>query len=187
MMQLNDRKFNGSLFLCGFMGTGKTTIGQYLAEKLQADFIDLDQEIVKKEGKSIPDIFREGGEPAFRKAEWYRLKEMLPERTGIYALGGGTLQNQHVVDHIKLFGLLIFIETPFDILFERIRNDTSRPMLLDQDGNIKQDNELHSELLDIYHQRQPLYEQAQIKLQREQYASVEELSDDLIKRASRYV
>ncbi len=186
-MKLIDRKFSDSIFLCGFMGTGKTTIGKKLAERVQAEFIDLDKEIEKKDGRSIPEIFSEDGEAYFRELEWRTLKTMLPETKGIYALGGGSLQNQRVVDHIKLFGLLIFIDTPFEVLLERIRKDASRPLLLDKDGNIKQDSELRTDLTHLYNKRKPLYEQAQIKLMRDQYASVDKLIDDLIKRASRHV
>ena len=187
MMELENRLFQGSLFLCGFMGSGKTTIGKKAAERLDAAFIDLDEVIVRRYGKPIAEIFKQEGEDYFRKAEWKTLKALLPQKKGIYALGGGSLHNQHVVDHIKLFGLLIFIDTPFEILFERIRKNTSRPLLLDEDGNIKQDNRLREELMDLYQKRKPLYEQAQIKLGRDQYDSIEDLIDDLIKRASRHV
>ncbi len=108
------------IFLTGFMGAGKSVIGQQLAGKLERPFLDLDDKITQKAGQSIPEIFKESGESEFRILERRAVLEVIREFTGVVALGGGSLQNQHLVDHIKLNGLLIFIETPISVILDRI-------------------------------------------------------------------
>ena len=175
------------IFLCGFMGAGKSTIGRSLAEKLAQKFIDLDQFIEHEEGVSISEMFKNDGEEAFRKAERSAILKVIRKFKGVVALGGGSLQNQHMVDHIKLNGLLIFIETPFSVIFERIGKDTKRPLLLDDGGNPKDEDILKKELKELYQQRRPLYEQSVISIDSSNFDSVDTLSDKLIRKIKNHV
>lgn len=168
------------IFLCGFMGAGKTTIGKQLAQKMEQPFMDLDQFIEREQGNSISQIFRDKGEGVFRKAEKEALLHAISNFKGVIALGGGTLQNQLIVDHIKLNGLLIFIETPFSVIFERITKNAMRPLLLDNGGNPKSNDVLQAELKDLYKQRMPLYKQAVIHIDSSKFDNVDSLSDKLI-------
>jgi len=152
------------IFLCGFMGAGKSLIGHKLAEKLKRTFLDLDDKIEEKAGQSIPKIFDETGEAGFRILERRALQEVIREFEGVVALGGGSLQNQHMVDHIKLNGLLVFIETPISVILDRISEDQNRPLLLDEEGNPKDRAQLKEELTALYEQRLPLYKQAVITI-----------------------
>src|SRR5271157_6018848 len=81
-----------ALFLVGFMASGKSSVGQELARRLQWDFVDLDARIEAREGQTIPEIFRDRGEPEFRIAEENALRDLLSEsrqRNCVVALGGG--------------------------------------------------------------------------------------------------
>lgn len=175
------------IFLCGFMGTGKTTIGQKLAAELEAAFLDLDDRIIERAGKSIPEIFEAGGEGRFRTVERQALMEVCRSFKGVVALGGGSLQNQHLLDHLKLNGLLIFIETPFPIIIDRIYQDTNRPLLLDEDGNVKDREALEEELRFLYDDRLPLYRQAAISMQMEDGDTPGEQVETLIKKIRNHV
>lgn len=175
------------IFLCGFMGTGKTTIGQKLAAELDYTFEDLDDRIVERAGKSIPEIFEAGGEGQFRTVERKALMEVCRSFKGVVALGGGSLQNQHLLDHLKLNGLLIFIETPFPIIMDRIYQDKNRPLLLDENGNIKDRETLEEELRFLYDARLPLYRQAAISIQVENGNTPEEQVKTLIKKIRNHV
>ena len=175
------------IYLCGFMGAGKSTIGKLLAEKLSMPFIDLDTRIEENREKSIPVIFEEEGEEAFRQAERSALLEVIREEQGVIALGGGALHNQHLLDHVKVNGLLIFIETPFSVIFDRIAGKTDRPLLLDEDGNMKEEESLREELRSLYHKRLPLYEQAELQINSRNYESREELVRSLIKKIRNHV
>lgn len=175
------------IFLCGFMGAGKSTIGRELAQKLSISFLDLDNLIEEEAGKSIPEIFKSGEESAFRKLERRCLLDVIRNHRGIVALGGGALQNQHVVDHIKVNGLLIFIETPFSVILQRIIKETNRPLLLDEEGLIKNREILKKQLKTLYEQRLPFYEQAELKITGGGDSNMEQTVRRLIKKIQYHV
>jgi shikimate kinase len=175
------------IFLCGFMGAGKSSIGRKLADFLDRPFLDLDDKIEDKAGLSIPRIFEKEGEAGFRTLERRALLEVIREFKGIVALGGGSLQNQHLLDHVKLNGLLIFIETPISIILERISADKNRPLLLNEDGTPKSRKLLKKELKALYDKRLPLYEQAIISVTNNGKEGVEEIVELLVKKIKNHV
>lgn len=175
------------IFLCGFMGAGKSTIGKRLAEKLDVPFWDLDDYIEKEAGKNIPQIFKENGEPEFRNLERQSLLKVIRNYQGIIALGGGSLQNQHMVDHVKLNGLLVFIETPFSIILERITKQNNRPLLLNEQGTLKDKEILEEELKTLYEQRLPYYQQAELTIVNDEKQTTENMVGSLIKKIEYHV
>lgn len=175
------------IFLCGFMGTGKSTIGHRLAEELQRPFLDLDDRITEKAGKAIPQIFADSGEQRFRTIERKALLEIIRDYEGVVALGGGSLQNQHLLDHLKLSGLLVFLKTPISVILNRISEDKNRPLLLDQNGNPKDHATLKNELSLLYEDRLSLYEQAVITIEMDSAASVEEQVNRLLTKIENHV
>jgi len=175
------------IFLCGFMGSGKSTVGRQLADKLERPFLDLDDRIVEIAGLEIPEIFEQEGEPAFRTTERRALLEVARDYKGVVALGGGSLQSQHLVDHLKLKGLLLFIETPISVILSRISQDENRPMLLDKHGNPQKKEVLKQELQALYDERLPLYEQAVIKVANDGSKSPEQIAEILLKKIRNHV
>ena len=147
-----------TVFLVGFMGSGKTTIGKKLAAKVSCEFIDLDAAIEHKEEMYIRDIINEKGEPYFREVESRTLQQF--DLTGkVIATGGGTPYYFDNMDWMKANGIAVYIELEEAILFSRLKttNLTNRPLLqgLDDDG-LKQF--IHIKL----EERSPYYYQAQI-------------------------
>lgn len=152
-----NQKRKQSLFLCGMMGTGKSLIGRHLAKKLNLPFTDLDHQIESETGKKIPQIFEEKGEPGFREIERETLINYLKHPNGVLALGGGSLQNQELVDLIKNSGILIFIDTPNEILLSRLKRSRRRPMI----NGLNMD-ELAELIKKLLMERKPYYHQADI-------------------------
>jgi len=119
-----------AVFLVGFMGSGKTSVGQELGGRLHWDFVDLDARIESREHKSIPEIFRQGGEPAFRLAETSALRELIASlaRNTVIALGGGAFTqeaNRALIGHSPS----VFLEAPVDELWRRSSEDQElRPL-----------------------------------------------------------
>lgn len=148
---------NRLIFLCGMMGTGKSQVGKQLARKLNLTFTDLDSIIESETGMTINQIFKIKGEPGFREIERDKLHQCTQQSDGVVALGGGTLQNQQLVDLVKNSGILIFIDTPEEILLKRLKRSRRRPMIhgLNHDELIQ----LIRKLLD---ERLPYYNQANI-------------------------
>ncbi|MBQ9661441.1 MAG: shikimate kinase [Bacteroidales bacterium] len=140
--------------LTGFMGCGKSSTGRELAARLDARFIDLDGEIVVRTGRSIPDIFREGGEAAFRAVELATLRAVLDEADAagqdtVLALGGGALTLSEARELVFSRTRSVFLRTRLETIRQRLgASDASRPLFADADA--------------LYAARAPLYAQAEL-------------------------
>lgn len=175
------------IFICGFMGAGKSTIGRTLADELEMSFMDLDDKIEERADQTISEIFQESNEAHFRGIERRALLELAGNFEGVTALGGGSIQNQQMLDHLKLKGLLIFIETPISVILDRISGDETRPLLLNEEGQPKDRESLADELKTLYNDRRPLYEQAAIGLKNDGSESPEVLVETLLKKIRNHV
>lgn len=141
------------VYLVGFMGSGKTSVGQRLAELLGWKFIDLDQEIETREGGSIRELFRREGERYFRSLECEELRRVSAVQRTVVALGGGAFcseQNQRIV---RATGRSIWLDAPIDFLYARCSGDSSRPLF----------STLH-EMEQLLDRRRPFYEKATLRL-----------------------
>lgn len=116
------------IFLIGFMGSGKSTIGRLLAQRMGWEFVDLDDEIVRHEGMPIEQIFAVHGEPYFRRIEAVLLESLLPRTQTVIALGGGTPAQEAVWSTLQQ-GLVVYLRCHPEELFRRLKDDNNRPML----------------------------------------------------------
>lgn len=145
------------IVLTGFMGAGKSTLGPRLAEQLGWTFVDLDDEIVRAEQRSIAQIFDSIGEARFRELERNALANALRLESVVLALGGGAIEtaaNRQLIQEDEET-LLLYLEAPLEVLIARCeqqqleRTAVRRPVL-----------EKRAELMERFHRRQPLYELA---------------------------
>ncbi|MEX2641660.1 MAG: shikimate kinase [Balneolales bacterium] len=150
------------ILLCGFMAAGKSSIGRMLARNLGKPFHDLDRTIEQEEEKFIVDIFAGGGEEHFRALELRYLDHLLGSGDSVIALGGGTLQNEGVLNTLKKEHILVYLNTPFPLIFKRLIGNKTRPMLFKKDGTKRDIKELKAYLYDLHKKREKLYVQAQI-------------------------
>lgn len=121
------------IFLVGFMGAGKTTVGRELARHLGYDFIDLDELIAAQIGKSIPEIFAELGETEFRRLESAAIQSCSDLVRCVVALGGGAYVREGNRRLVRAIGKTVWLECPLETCLERIGGDESRPLLGDVD------------------------------------------------------
>lgn len=115
-----------AIVLIGFMGAGKTTVGELLSHKMQLPFIDLDKTIVEKENLSIPEIFSKYGESYFRNLEHIALSTYI-NRNIILATGGGIIENPNNIRILKKNKLNIWVDANIDTVYNRIVGDNNRP------------------------------------------------------------
>ena len=164
------------IFLCGMMGSGKSTVGRELAKKLNVPFLDLDHLIEKKEQMTIPEIFKQKGESAFRITEKELLANYSQTAKGVLALGGGALQDQRTVNHLKSLGWLVFLDCPRSVLFERLNNSKNRPML-------STDEDLKNRISHLLEKRLPFYRQAQFIIHTARLTE-DEVANEIVKNIS---
>lgn len=141
-----------NIVLCGFMGSGKSTIGRALSEKLGMRLIDTDTYIENKEGMTISEIFKRHGEEYFRNAELDVCRELSTLRNCIISTGGGTLLKDDNVAAIKKGGTVYFLDVSPNTVLSRLKHDTTRPLL--------QRGDKEKAVNDLMKQRLPLYKQA---------------------------
>ena len=119
-----------NIALIGFMGVGKTAVGKVLAEKLRRKFVELDSLIEQKAGKSIPDIFQQDGEAAFRKLEIEVTKEVSKDKNLVIACGGGIVLNKINIDRLRQQSRIVCLTASPKVILKRVSGDGGeRPLL----------------------------------------------------------
>lgn len=158
------RSTANAVFLVGFMGAGKTTVGRALGQRLNWVFEDLDDRIERCEGRTVAAIFRDSGESEFREAEYRALRQVLEElHSGglrIEALGGGAFVQERNAELLRASNVpTVFLDAPLDDLWQRCCTQaseagTDRPLLRSQ-----------QQFRDLYEIRRQGYSKAQLKIQ----------------------
>ena len=149
-----------AVFLVGFMGAGKTSVGRALSQLLGWRFEDLDDRIQTRERRTVPEIFEDSGEAGFRQAERAALRELLAEIDSgpprVAALGGGAFVQEEIASLLaKSGGATVFLDAPADELWRRCGSDVvDRPLRREE-----------SEFRRLYDTRRPRYLQASLKVE----------------------
>ena len=143
------------LYLVGFMGVGKTTVGRLLAKLLGWRFIDTDRVIERYFGLPVHEIFRQHGQAAFRRIETAVLACILLFRGVVVSTGGGAFVEKG--NRSLISGLAIWLRVPFGVVLERLRHDTPRPLA----GDLNDLGDL-VELYKRFEKRRPVYELADL-------------------------
>jgi len=142
-----------SIALIGFMGTGKTAVGELLAAKLGGDFFELDSLIERKAGKTIPQIFQQDGEIGFRELEIEVAKEVAGKKKAVIACGGGIVLNKINIDRLKKECVIVYLTaSPVVILKRTSKDENERPLLTTSDRA--------SQIKELLRFRRPFYERA---------------------------
>lgn len=137
------------LSLIGFMGAGKTSVGEVLARRALLEAVDLDALIVEREGRDIPGIFADGGESAFRDAEAAALESLDRDRELVVSCGGGVIERPGNVELLRERGAVVWLDVPFGIVRRRLDDGSGDRPLVRQLGWPGLD-ELHRRRLPLY-------------------------------------
>lgn len=140
-----------SLFLVGFMGAGKSTVAVALSQLTGIDSVDLDGLIVQQLGMSIPDIFSNFGEDAFRRYETSALESLADQAPRIVATGGGVVGREDNWACMRRQGVVVYLQASWEVLSERIGSGEGRPLASGHE---------RERLKNLWQSRLPLYEQA---------------------------
>lgn len=141
-----------NITLVGFMGTGKTTVGRILADKLGYRFIDVDEEIEREQGVSITHIFSEMGEPYFRQLERVMIKTLSLREGLVISAGGGAVVDESNIEAMKQGGTLVCLTAGPDEIMKRVGKSNNRPLLQVPDPMAK--------IMELMSKREPFYRKA---------------------------
>ncbi len=150
-----NQNLSTRIFLIGYMGAGKSTIGKALAETLSYDFLDTDKAIEELSGQSISELFQEKGEPHFRNEENKVLKLATELDNIVIATGGGMPIAAPNMDIMNKSGTTVFINTGVTTLIDRISKNSNRPLHTNKDH-------LEAEVKALHTKRLPFYSQAHL-------------------------
>jgi shikimate kinase len=138
-----------NLYLVGFMGTGKSTVGRAVAHKLGFTLVDSDFEIERLQGRTISDIFAQEGEPAFRALERQFIDSGHPAERTVVACGGGLVIQPGMLEILKEKGVVVCLHASIETILERTARHRTRPLLAVEDPEER--------VRTLYAQREPIY------------------------------
>jgi shikimate kinase len=145
-----------NIALCGFMGTGKSSVGRLVAQQLHFDFLDTDVVIEARAGKPISEIFAQQGEPAFRELEAKIVHELATRHRTVISAGGGLVVNPENLASLKEHAVVICLWASPETIWARVKNQNHRPLLADPEPLEK--------IRSLLHERAPFYKQADVLL-----------------------
>jgi shikimate kinase len=160
--------------LVGLPGSGKTTVGRIVAEQLHAGFVDVDQILIRKEGKPIAMIFAEKGEPAFRDMERKEVESALANAPAVIAPGGGWAAQPGAIGLAKTAGYVIYLKTRAETAASRAAPSGTRPMLMGQDPEER--------MRALAKEREPFYQQADAKVETDK-KTAEQVAGEVVRLA----
>ena len=168
---MNDLLKGLNVYLVGMMGSGKTTVGKLLAEKLDYRFLDTDILIETIAGKTIKEIFAQEGEVKFRELETQVLAEVCAYTRSVISTGGGIVLEAKNWSYLH-YGLIIWLDAPVELLVKRLAGDDTRPLLKETDLNLK--------LTSLLEQRKSFYEEADLHIVIEESQTIREIVREII-------
>ena len=170
-------QFTYNIFLIGFMGSGKSTVADYLCEKFDMDVVEMDQVIAERERLSISDIFEKHGELYFRDLETKLLVELQEKTNTVVSCGGGVAMRECNVTEMKKNGKVVLLTASPEVILERVKDSDDRPLLR---GN--KNTEFISNMME---QRRPKYEAAADVVVNTDYKTVEEIAEEIVVKLTR--
>jgi shikimate kinase len=168
-MQSDRRIIN--LALIGFMGTGKTSVGRLVAESLDFEYLDTDEMIQSGTGRTISDLFKADGEAAFRALEEKAVAELASRPKVVISTGGGLPTNPKNLASLKTHALVVCLWASPEKIWERVKNQTHRPLLHDANPQAK--------IRELLAAREPFYKQADVLLNTE-LRSMREVAQQIV-------
>ncbi|ELR96301.1 shikimate kinase [Gloeocapsa sp. PCC 73106] len=173
MTKLSDRLKGINVYLVGMMGTGKSTIGQILAHNLEYRFFDSDTVLERVAQANITEIFATEGEEVFRELETQVLSQLCAYTRSVIATGGGVVlkpKNWSYLHH----GLVIWLDAPVELLYQRLAIDQTRPLLNGSD--------LLGKLTSLQEQRRSFYAEADLKITIQSEQTPEAIVDQILEQ-----
>ena len=160
-----------NLYIVGFMGSGKTAVAKKISETTNLKYVEIDELIEKKEGRSINDIFKNSGEDYFRKTEKEAIREIGLDDNQVVSCGGGVVIDKENIRLMKDSGLLICLKAEPEVIYQRIKDQKHRPLLNVDNPQL--------EIEELLKKRKPFYEKADYVIETGKL-SVKQVAEEVI-------
>jgi shikimate kinase len=171
-MKAGYLKMEQNIILIGFMGSGKTSVGSQLAQKLNYSFDDTDQRIEREAKRDISRIFAEDGEEYFRRLETQLIQNLYSSMSKtILSTGGGLPIREENTELLRRLGQVIYLKTSKETILKRLDGDASRPLLAGEDRQVKVEK--------LLNQRAPIYEMTANHIIETDDKTVDEIIDEI--------
>lgn len=144
------------IILTGFMGTGKTAVGQALARTLGYAFVDSDREIESRQGRTVQHIFESEGEPYFRQVEKETIARLAQQPRTVLSVGGGAILNEETYSLLELAGIMVHLTATVDEIANRLGHGNERPLLAGGDRKKK--------IRKLMKDREPVYSKVKVQV-----------------------
>ena len=167
-------QFTYNIFLIGFMGSGKSTVADYLCEKFDMDVVEMDQVIAERERMSISDIFEKHGELYFRDLETKLLVELQEKTNTVVSCGGGVAMRECNVTEMKKNGKVVLLTAKPETILERVENNHDRPLL--------ENNKTVAYIAELMEKRREKYEAAADMIIETDGKSTQKICEEMIQR-----
>lgn len=174
------------MYLAGFMGSGKSTIGPILANAIGYSFIDLDSVIESQTGCTIEELFRKEGEEKFRERERSALRSASKSSLLVIALGGGALTDAASLAIVRETGIVVYLRVPLDELIGRLHGRHGRPLLTTEKGEALSPQALRERVTALFAARESIYMQSEVIVDTEG-RTVGLTVDHIVKKLSAYL
>mgnify|MGYP000055856952 FL=1 len=165
-----------NVYLIGFMGAGKSTVGRILGEALGMEFLDTDRLIVERTGLPIPEIFSRFGEEYFRTLEREVIEEITGKRGLVVALGGGAPMDDENWRRLRESGVTVYLRESPEVLAARLADDDTRPLLVGHSGEARKER-----IRSLLASREPRYLEAEVVVEC-RGRRPEEIAADILRR-----
>lgn len=182
----NEQQKKSLVYLAGFMGSGKSTIGPILANTLGFEFVDIDKLVEKKAAKRIIDIFTTDGEQAFRSLEHASLREIATRSHSVVSLGGGTIADEENFRLIHGSGIIVYLKLSPEEILHRVHHRTDRPLLTGAGGERLPVEEIEKRVQDLLARREQFYARADVVIQTDR-KRVGTTVDEIVRRLRGFV
>jgi shikimate kinase len=161
----NEHQKKNIIFLAGFMGSGKSTIGPILANTIGYDFTDTDKAVEQKAGKRVIDIFTTEGEQTFRALERASLRDIVATSHFVVSLGGGTIADEENFRLIHDSGIIVYLKLSPEEILHRVHHRTDRPLLTGAGGERLPIEEIEKRVQHLLARREEFYARADVVIQ----------------------
>lgn len=169
------------IYLTGFMGSGKSTIGPILANTIGYEFVDIDKTIETAAKKTIMEIFADNGEGYFRELEKRAIQEISKAHGHVVSLGGGTITKQENLSIIRSTGVLVYLKMAPEEILQRLKFKADRPLLRAADGTLLSNPQLLEQIVRLLTEREPFYSQADV-IVHAAGKKVEHIVDEIVRK-----